>query len=291
MKTARELTGMSKAKLVEVIQYHNHRYLVENQPEISDTEYDRLTEALRSIAPNHPALMVTGNCDDPNDWVRERVLHPVPMLSLQKAYSIDEIIQWAKNYSVTVGDCYDIQPKYDGIALAVYFENQRILPVTRGQNGTSGLSLQDRFQYVDCGFGDISNTFGELVMSFADFDKYFKEKYANPRAAVSALVNMKFPWELKPYQNVLQYIPYSAFSLRVRGDCLELGIRQTLRQFSGNCFPFPTDGIVIKFSDPKLYERAGKTEHHPRGAIALKFKTPYGKEEEIPESDQIRINF
>jgi len=78
-------------KLAELIRYHNEKYWVEHKPEISDLEYDRLVERLRELDPTNPVL--TELVEDTGDF--KKVRHDVPMLSIEKKFTVEEVIKWA----------------------------------------------------------------------------------------------------------------------------------------------------------------------------------------------------
>ena len=105
----------------------NVAYWQHNRPIMSDIEYDALVNKLKTENPNSPVLNVIGG-------ITGKYLHKVPMLSLNKAYTDDEVWNWIE--STPNGSSISVEPKFDG--LAGKFENDKL--VTRG-NGTYGQDI------------------------------------------------------------------------------------------------------------------------------------------------------
>ena len=85
-------------ELVKLIEYHNRRYWELGEPEIPDTRYDELMRALAKLDPDHPLLT---RVYAPAVAGSGKVHHTVPMLSLDKAYSLEEVMRWANKYART----------------------------------------------------------------------------------------------------------------------------------------------------------------------------------------------
>ena len=88
-----DLKNLTAAQLAEQIEYHNRKYWAEGEPEISDDDYDALVRALTALEPDHPLLV---QVQAPIVAGTGKVVHRKPMLSLDKAYSLEEVISWAK---------------------------------------------------------------------------------------------------------------------------------------------------------------------------------------------------
>ena len=125
-------------KLVSEINVHRAAY-ARGAPLISDVEYDALEEQLRQLDPNHPLLQ--------QPWVEtmagEKVTHAVPMLSLQKTYSMADLLSWMGAQEV-VGAL-----KIDGNSLSlVYRDGQLQVAKTRG-DGQRGENVTAKCQYIE----------------------------------------------------------------------------------------------------------------------------------------------
>src|SRR3990172_8116795 len=108
------------------IHYHDYRYFVLNQPEISDAEYDELMQELRALEERFPQLITP---DSPTQRIGERpveafgiVEHPVPLLSLANAFSEDELRAWYRR-AAGLAETEDLalvcEPKIAGPAAAL----------------------------------------------------------------------------------------------------------------------------------------------------------------------------
>jgi len=131
--------------LRELIRYHDRKYYVEAQPEISDLEYDRLLDQLKQLEAAHPELITP---DSPTQRIGDApvgqlasVAHRVPMLSIENTYNVEELRQYGQR---TVGALrsepieWVVELKVDGVAVSlVYEEGLLVRGVTRG-NGQVG---------------------------------------------------------------------------------------------------------------------------------------------------------
>jgi DNA ligase (NAD+) len=133
-------------ELKKQIQYHNYRYYVLAQPEISDYEYDQLLKELEELETQFPEFVTP---DSPTQRVGgepvsefEVVQHRRPMLSLANTYSAEEVYDWERRIRNQLGTTepieYLCELKIDGVAISITYENGQFLrAVTRG-DGTRG---------------------------------------------------------------------------------------------------------------------------------------------------------
>lgn len=132
-------------KLRSRIDYHDHRYYVLDDPDISDSQYDELMQELRRIEADHPTLVTS---DSPTQRVGaepldgfERAEHPVPLLSLGNAFDEEEFMAWHTRVADLLEEPgFDMvcELKFDGLAVALTYEDgQLIRGATRG-NGAVG---------------------------------------------------------------------------------------------------------------------------------------------------------
>src|ERR1051325_2289782 len=133
------------AKLREEIRQHDHRYYVEAQPTITDTEYDKLARELNELETAFPDLVTP---DSPSQRVGgtplkefRPVQHLKPMMSLDNTYNIEELRQFdARVKRLLPGESieYVLEPKIDGVAVNLLYENGVLrIGATRG-DGTTG---------------------------------------------------------------------------------------------------------------------------------------------------------
>jgi DNA ligase (NAD+) len=118
-------------KLRQEINYHDYRYFVLDNPEISDHEYDQLVKELRRIEFEHPEWITP---DSPTQRVGgkvsekfEKVQHPTPILSLSNAFDENDVRAWHQRISriderVELAD-YVVEPKIDGLTVVLHYRN------------------------------------------------------------------------------------------------------------------------------------------------------------------------
>jgi DNA ligase (NAD+) len=133
--------GKRIAELREQLRYHLYRYHALDDPIISDAEYDALMRELRALEQAHPALVTP---DSPTQRVGSapsekfaKVRHPVPMLSLGNAFDEGDLRAWRDRVVRLLGEdaaiAFVVEPKIDGLAIALTYENGRFVRgATRG---------------------------------------------------------------------------------------------------------------------------------------------------------------
>jgi DNA ligase (NAD+) len=202
-------------KLRDKIRYHEHRYYVLDNPEISDAEFDRLMNELKEIEAKYPDLVTP---ESPTQRVggkpREgfiKVPHSTQMLSLDNAYSEAELRDWDRRVHELTGEPrvdYVCELKLDGMSLALRFEDGSLaLGITRG-DGNVGEDVTANVRTVRsvplaipdatlhrAGLPRDFEVRGELLMPITSFNRMNEEReaeglsrFANPRNATAGTV-------------------------------------------------------------------------------------------------------
>ncbi|MBD3308831.1 NAD-dependent DNA ligase LigA [candidate division KSB3 bacterium] len=152
----RDHLNQELAALRGAIHYHNKRYYVDDNPEISDAEYDRLIRRLQEIEAAHPELITP---DSPTQRVGATplekfgtVTHTIPMLSLANAMNEEELREFDQRIKRTLGSDQEIEyvfePKIDGLAVEVVYEHGTLtLGSTRG-DGVTGEDITQNLKTV-----------------------------------------------------------------------------------------------------------------------------------------------
>ncbi len=199
-------------KLREVINYHDRKYYVENSPEISDREYDRLMRELKDLEVVHPELIAP---DSPTKRVGGEALerfrtveHKVPMLSIDNTYSADEVREFdkrvKKNLNASQID-YVVELKIDGVSVSVLYEKGRLVyGATRG-DGFRGDDITFNLRTIRSlpltvesdTLPEMFEARGEAYLPGKAFLKLNKEKekkgeelFANPRNAAAGSLKL-----------------------------------------------------------------------------------------------------
>lgn len=173
--------------LREQIAYHDHRYYVLDDPEITDGEYDLLFDELVAIEANHPDLV---SSDSPTQRVGgqasgkfESVKHARPMLSLEKCTSSIDLLNWSKRnqdfLDISI-DEYVCEPKIDGVAVSlVYRDGVLVQGATRG-DGTVGEDITANVRTIRSiplrlrgnGIPSLLEIRGEVYIPLEEFSEY-----------------------------------------------------------------------------------------------------------------------
>ena len=263
------------AELEKLIAYHNELYWKKAAPEISDAEYDLLMRELESLQPDHPLITaVHGQAVASGGKVR----HKEPMLSLDKAYSLEKVLEWADKYIRTADEMLLIQPKYDGISAR--WDNGVL--VTRG-DGSEGEDISDKVPLIELESIDYTGKLrkeeairGEIVIRDDDFRNIYSrirrkngDVYKNSRNAVAGIMGLKEIDDIQAQGAKLTLVDYRKISYAYSRRDLPEYFAELLEKIEN--LPYPTDGVVIKIADEEYAASLGNTAHHPRGAIAFKF--------------------
>jgi DNA ligase (NAD+) len=264
---------LTATELAEIIAYHNRCYWEEGAAKISDERYDEFMRQLEKLNPEH-ALVNAVNA--PQVESSGKVTHSAPMLSLNKAYSLDEVITWATKYIRSNDELFIIQPKYDGIS-ANYTAG---ILATRG-DGFTGENISDKLPLIELESKNYRGAVdrevrGEIVIRNDDFTTLYANitrkgggKYKNSRNAVAGIMGLKDISHMRQQKAKLTLVDYEMISYKV--TYAELRARWPLIIEEIEQLPYPMDGIVIKLSDSDYAASLGNTAHHPRGQIAFKF--------------------
>lgn len=138
-------------RLREQLAYHGHRYYVLDAPEITDAEYDALYQQLLRLEAAHPNLITP---DSPTQRVGgepvsafKEIQHPVPLLSLENAFSLEDLKAWEDRVTRKLSDAqqaelreagYIVEIKIDGLAVSLVYEEGRLLYAATRGNGVTG---------------------------------------------------------------------------------------------------------------------------------------------------------
>lgn len=300
------------------LERHNHLYYIEAQPEISDREYDALLTELQSLEDAHPQW---ADPTSPTQRVGGQPLshfntiaHALPMRSLANTYSKEELLEFDQRTRKLLPQTpieYIVEPKIDGVAISLRYENGLLIhALTRG-DGTAGddvtanvrtiRSIPLRLQ-TDTPPA-ILEVRGEIYLDRNGFQTLNQQRqedglepFANPRNACAGSLKLLNPTEVA--QRPLDALFYGSGQCEgIQFDTHEnlldqlktLGLRTTPQRWKESDpqrllstldqleslrpeFPFEMDGAVIKVNQRDLYERLGATAKSPRWAVAYKYE-------------------
>ncbi|HVQ01066.1 MAG TPA: NAD-dependent DNA ligase LigA [Candidatus Thermoplasmatota archaeon] len=300
-------------KLREQVNYHNYQYYVENNPVISDYEYDMLVKKLESLEKEFPELITP---DSPTQRVGgeplmgfAEVTHSVPMLSLDNAYTYDELRLFDERAKKVVsGIEYMCEPKIDGLSIALVYENGIFVRgATRG-DGIKGDDVTANLKTIHSIPLKVRGTTlrnvevrGEIYFPIAAFKKFNKDQetkggqvFANPRNAAAGSLRQLDPRIVasRPLDSFIYYLTVAEKDFRTQEKALEAlrdaGFRvnplikkvRSIEDAIAYCaslekqretLDYEIDGAVLKVNSFDQQKQLGSTIKHPRWAIAYKF--------------------
>ena len=193
--------------LREQLEQANYAYYTQDDPEISDAEYDRLFRELQELETNYPTLSAT---DSPTQRVGseplpefESVRHDTPMLSLNNAFDEDEIVAFDRRVRDSLKSeseiAYAVEPKFDGLAVSLTYESGAfVLGATRG-DGETGENVTANLRTIRAlplrlpqNAPEMIEIRGEVLMFRRDFKALNEDQrargekvFANPRNAAA----------------------------------------------------------------------------------------------------------
>jgi DNA ligase (NAD+) len=308
------------AELRREIEHHNRQYYAFDDPEIGDDAYDALINELRDIEAEHPDLLTP---DSPTQRVGaqpldkfQQVRHLQPMLSLGNARNEEELRAWEKrmrNLLVKQGVEeaeleYEIEPKIDGLAISLLYEDGLLVRgATRG-DGEIGEDVTHNLRTVKAiplridDAPPLLEVRGECYLPRSAFAKLNEQRaeageptFANPRNSAAGTIRQLDPevaasrplsmWsysigaaeglEFETQSESLEWLREHGF--RVNPD---VAVESDLEAVVARCrwweerrdgLDYETDGAVVKVNDLALQRQLGVVGREPRGAIAWKF--------------------
>src|SRR5512133_3508613 len=201
-------------ELREQVDHHLHRYHVLDEPEISDAEYDRLFDELKALEDEHPDLITpdspTQRVGAPPSERFQKVQHLTPMGSLEKVTDDESLFKWADDVRKRLDSdepvAYVIEPKIDGLAVNLTYEDGRLVRgATRG-DGVQGEDVTVNLRTIPSvplkmrgdGLPPVAEVRGEVYMPLSGF-RELNERIAelgqklapNPRNAAAGALRQK----------------------------------------------------------------------------------------------------
>ena len=306
--------------LAAEIEGHMHAYYVLDRPTISDRDYDALFAELQQLERDHPELR---RVDSPTQRVGGPPLdslvkrdHPTPMLSLQNSYDAQDIRDFDERLRRALGGdaparlAYVVEPKLDGIAMELIYEDGLLVAaITRG-DGAVGEEVTDTVRTVrnlplrlrSAAPPRVAAVRGEIVMTSAGFVRLNERRvdqgldpYVNARNSTAGTVRNLDPKRaaaapLRFYAHSLGLVECADFAShgaflaqagvwgfdRAEGITACDGIDEVLAVLDAiearrPDYPYDIDGAVVKVDDAALQRRLGFVSRSPRWAMAFKY--------------------
>ena len=298
--------------LVDQLNDANYRYYVLDDPTMPDFEYDRLLRELENLEKEYPQFERE---DSPTKRVGgqalskfEKVVHTVPLMSLQDVFSLEELDDFLSKIKASAPDVtFTVEPKVDGLSVALEYENGRFVRgATRG-DGVVGEDVTENLKTIHSIPMTIPNApaklivRGEVFMPKSSFEKLNakqeeegKPLFANPRnAAAGSLrqldpkiaakrgldilifnVQMAEGVDFDSHSSWLEYLKKLQFKVvpwALLDDISQINEEVLRINEDRQNLTCDIDGAVIKVNDLSLRETLGETAKFPRWAAAYKY--------------------
>ena len=321
------------ASLRHQLHHHNYRYYVLDDPEIPDSDYDRLLRELQDLEARYPALLTpdspTQRVGAPPSSAFAEVRHEVPMLSLENGFEDAEVREFdrrVREHLEVDGIDYMVEPKLDGLAVSLRYEDGRLVRgATRG-DGLRGEDITHAIRTIHAvplrlqdGAPTLLEVRGEVFMPLAGFQRLNataraegKAGFANPRNAAAGSLRQLDPTVTA--QRPLDMFCYGVGSLdgatlparqsEILEHLREWGLRvcPERRRVTGidacldyyweilqrrASLPYEIDGMVYKVDRRDQQRDLGFVSRAPRWALAHKF--PAQEARTWVESIQVQV--
>lgn len=299
-------------ELTAILTEANYCYYVLDDPKLPDFEYDRLLRELEVLETEHPEL---AKADSPTQRVGgeavsqfEKVTHPVPLMSLQDVFSMEELNDFlTKTMAAGKDPAFSVEPKVDGLSVALeYVDGKFLRGATRG-DGNVGEDVTENLKTIRSIPMALENApahlivRGEVFMPKKSFEKLNarqeadgKPLFANPRNAAAGSLRQLDPKiaasrgldiyifniqliegvEFTTHTQTLEYLKRLKFKVIPQKTLNTLeAINAEVAAINENREKLicDIDGAVIKLDDLSLRDTLGATAKFPRWAAAYKY--------------------
>jgi len=301
----------------QLLEDYNYQYYVLDTPSVPDAEYDRIFKCLKQLETEHPELL---SANSPTQKVGgtalskfEQVTHELPMLSLDNVFDEDglnDFMQRVMDRSTLAETAFCIEPKLDGLAASIIYENGLLVQAATRGDGLTGENVTENIKTIANlplklrgeNIPTRLEVRGEVFMLKAGFNKLNEgliaageKPFVNPRnAAAGSLRQLDskivasrplafycyavgvFDGELanSQYQRIEQLkswgLPVSSEVKRVVGETACHAFYENIAEKRPS-LAYEIDGVVYKVDDISLQEKMGFVSRAPRWATAYKF--------------------
>ena len=284
---------MNIKEIVKFLEDAKDAYYNSDTPIISDSEFDELEEKLRSIDPGNEYFSIVGTESASN----YKIKHSIPMLSMGKAKTINEIASWIKRLELKDGERFIIEPKIDGLSATCCYKNGELTYVATRGDKKYGQDISHIAEYLN----DIPHSInftkeeievrGELYLPRStEFDtggrplrnncvglinrKENREDLKYVRLAVYQITSLESNTYESERIDLLRKNGFNSveYSIAITIDEIERFYNIYMDQYRGD-WEYETDGLIISIDDRRLFEEIDSRwvlDRHHHYAIALK---------------------
>ena len=307
-------------KLREEIEYHNKLYYEQDEPEISDFEYDKLTRRLKEIERLHPELITknspTQKVGGKNKNIFSQVVHDVQMQSLQDVFTLEEVESFVDKVHEEFGKntSFSVETKIDGLSVSLeYVDGKLVRGSTRGDGFVGEDVTANIMQIKDIphslNTNDTVEVRGEVYLPRKEFEKINeellknkKQQLSNPRNAAAGTLrqldselvkkrnlsifvfNIQKGMNFSKHSEGLDYLQNAGLkTIAVRYVCTTKDeVIEAIKNIGKmrDDLEYDIDGAVVKLDDIQIRQEMGQTVKVPKWAVAYKYP-PEQKETKV----------
>ncbi|MFK5925887.1 MAG: NAD-dependent DNA ligase LigA [Desulfuromusa sp.] len=329
-----QLARRQHHELSQQLHHYNYLYHTLDQPEITDAEYDQLMQQLLKLENQHPELVTP---DSPSQRVGSTPLssfaearHASPMLSLENAFNGSDLKDFdsrTKRFLSRTEDLeYLCEPKLDGVAVALTYQQGKLIRgATRG-NGITGEDITQNIRTIGAIPLQLQNNYpdqlevrGEIYMELEAFQKLNQQRreegeatFANPRNLTAGSLRQldsrltanrsltiscygigRISGEApETHEQLLKALCHWGFKVNLETVKAAKDIEAVIARYDKlqklrEKFPYEIDGMVVKVNSRTLQQELGEKSRTPRWAIAAKF--PARQEQTVLESVRLQV--
>ena len=299
-------------ELTDILNTANYQYYVLDNPTMPDFEYDKLLRDLEVLEEKYPEFL---DSNSPTQRVGgtalskfEKVSHPVPLMSLQDVFSIEELREFTEKIVNQYPDVsFTVEPKIDGLSVSLEYENGRFVRgATRG-DGNIGEDITENLKTIRSIPMQILDApprlivRGEVFMPKSSFEKLNamqeeegKQLFANPRNAAAGSLRQLDPkiaakrgldilvFNVQLAEGVsfqshtesldfLKRLQFKVVPWKKLTDFQNISEEITRIDKTRSLFSYDIDGAVIKVDSVSVRDKLGSTAKFPRWAAAYKY--------------------
>lgn len=307
-------------KLREEIEYHNRLYYEQDEPEISDYEYDKLTQRLRKIETEHPELVTknspTQKVGGKNKNIFTEVAHEVQMQSLQDVFSLEDVKSFVYKAKEEFGEDikFSVETKIDGLSISLEYEEGKLVRGSTRGDGFVGEDVTPNVLMIEAIPQELKNpdtieVRGEVYLPRKEFEKINedllskgKQQLSNPRnAAAGTLRQLDSELVKNRHLSVFIFNVQKGKTMPTHTENLDylnsVGMKTIELRFLCSSvdevidaintigqkrdeLEYDIDGAVVKIDDLQIRQEMGQTVKVPKWAVAYKYP-PEQKETKV----------
>lgn len=295
------MNTMEKIKsLVEQLNIYRDEYYNNNNPSVSDEQYDKLFDELSKLEKDTGIVLSNSPTNSVGYEVKsklEKVTHDIPLLSLDKTKNLDEVKKFMDNQPCL------IMLKYDGLTVKLVYQDGNLIEASTRGNGLVGENITHNARVfknipLNIPYKDRLVITGEAIIHKDDFEKINstleeKDRYKTPRNLSAGSVRQldssicanRFVYfmafdviegldgnsKFDKLNTLMEYGFYTEKYYRLPSDSITLEKAIEELQEIATEHSVSIDGIVIRYDDIKYSKAQGKTAHHYNDGLAFKF--------------------